>query len=138
MKITLDTNIVLDTLARREPFFTQSQPVIRLAAEGEVEGAITANSLTDIYYILRKHLDKEAVKTALRGLLELLEVVEVTGNDCLAALDLPMDDYEDALLACCAKNWAADYIVTRNTRDFVHSPVKAMDPEDFMKNLLRE
>lgn len=135
MKITLDTNVVLDTLARREPFFTQSQSVMRLVAEGAVAGAVTANSLTDIYYILRKHLDKEAVKTALRGLMEILEVVNVTGSDCLAALDLAMDDYEDALLACCAKNCAADCIVTRNTKDFVHSPVKAMTPEEFLKIL---
>jgi predicted nucleic acid-binding protein len=138
MKIALDTNIVLDALARREPFFEQSQAVIRLVAEGKTDGAITANAITDMYYILRKHLDNEALKAALRGLMELLEVMEVTGDNCLAALDLPMNDYEDAILACCAKNWAADCIVTRNTKDFTHSPVKAMTPKDFLKILPHE
>jgi len=133
MKIALDTNIVLDVLARREPFFEQSQAVILLVAEGRVEGAITANAITDMYYILRKHLNKEALKVALRGLMELLGVMEVTGSDCLAALDLPMDDYEDAVLAIGAKNWAADCIVTRNTKDFALSPVKAVTPNDFLK-----
>ena len=138
MKIALDTNIVLDTLARREPFFEQSQAVIRLVAEGRAEGGITANAITDIYYILRKHLDKEALKAALRGLMELLEVMEVTGADCLAALELPMNDYEDAVLACCAENWAADYIITRNTKDFAHSPVKALAPKDFLDTMPHE
>jgi len=135
MKIAFDTNIVLDVLARREPFFERSQAVVRLVSEGRAQGAVTANAMTDMYYILRKHLDKEPLKAALRGVMELLEVMEVTGDDCLAALDLPMDDYEDALLACCAGNWGADCIVTRNTKDFARSPVKAMTPDDFLKNI---
>jgi predicted nucleic acid-binding protein len=138
MKIALDTDIVLDMLARREPFFERSRAVIRLVAEGKAKGAVTANAITDIYYILRKHLDKEAVKAALRGLMELVEVVAVTGGECLAALDLTMDDYEDALLACCARDWDADCIVTRNMKDFANSPVKALTPDDFLKTISPE
>ena len=126
MKIVIDTNIVLDTLAQREPFFAKSQALMQLVAEGKVEGAITANTITDIYYVLRKHLDNNSLKVALRGLMELLEVVSVTGDQCRQALDLPMKDYEDSLLACCAKSWKADYIITRNVKDFVNSPVKAV------------
>ena len=133
MKIAIDTNVVLDTLAHREPFFERSRAVMQLVAKGKVRGAITANTITDIHYILRKHLGGEVLKAALRGLMELLEVVDVTGPDCLAALDLDMDDYEDALLAHCAQGWGADYIVTRNTRDFADSPLEARTPEDFLK-----
>ena len=136
MKVVIDTNIVLDVLARRQPFFTQSQAVMQLVAEGKVEGAITANTVTDIYYVLRKHLDGQVLKAALRGLMELIEILDVTGDECLAALDLPMKDYEDALLACCAKNWKADCIITRNRKDFIASPVKAMTPDNFLKKAL--
>ena len=135
MKIVVDTNIVLDLLARREPFFSQSQAVMQLVAEGKVEGAITANTVTDIYYVLRKHLDNDSLKAALRGLMELLEVVDVTGDQCLAALDVSMKDYEDALLACCAKSWKADCIVSRNAKDFTYSSVKTMTPNDFLKTI---
>ena len=135
MKIVIDTNIVLDVLARREPFFAQSQAVMQLVAEGKVEGAITANTITDIYYVLRKHLDKQALKVSLSGLMELLDVVDVTGDQCLAALDVPMEDYEDALLACCAKSWKADCIVSRNAKDFTYSPVKTMTPNAFLKTV---
>jgi predicted nucleic acid-binding protein len=135
MKILFDTNVVLDVLARREPFFEQSQAVIRLVAEGGVHGAVTANTITDIFFLLRKQLSKDKAKTALHGLMELLEVADVTGDDCLAALELEMDDYEDALLACCAQRWEADCIVTRNTKDFFHSPVKALAPDVFVNSL---
>jgi len=137
MKIVVDTNIVLDILARREPFFEQSQLVMQFIAEGKADGAITANAITDIYYILHKHLDKDTLKAALRGLMELLEIIAVTEDECLAALDLSINDYEDALLSCCARNWKADYIVTRNVKDFTHSTVKAMTPADFLKSILR-
>lgn len=135
MKIMIDTNIVLDVLGRREPFFAQSEAILRLVAEGKARGAITANTVTDIYYILRKSLDHETLKAALLGLMELLEVADVTGLECLAALGLPMKDYEDALLACCAKSWGADCIVTRNVKDFAGSPVRALSPDDFLKTI---
>lgn len=135
MKILFDTNIVLDVLACREPFFENSQAIIRLVAEGKIEGAISANSVTDIYYILRKHLDPVALRVALRGLMELLDVADVTVTECLNALDLPMNDYEDAVLACCAQGWKADCIVTRNEKDFLHSPIPALSPVDFLKSV---
>lgn len=135
MKILLDTNIVLDVLARREPFFQQSSAVMQLVAEGTVQGAVTANSITDIYYILRKHLEKVSLKAAMQGLMELLDIVDVTGEDCISALDLPMEDYEDALLACCAKRWKAVCIVTRNLRDFKNAPVHALEPSAFLESV---
>ena len=135
MKIVIDTNVVVDVLARREPFFEQSEAVVRFVATGGAEGAITANTVTDLYYLLSKHMAKEAAKTALRALMDMLSVVAVTENECLAALNLPMSDYEDALMACCAKSWAADVIITRDMRHFTHSPVKAMAPADFLINL---
>lgn len=132
MKIVIDTNVVVDVLARREPFFEHSEAVVRFVAVGRAEGAITANTVTDLYYLLCKHMAKDAAKTALRGLMDMLSVVAVTENECLAALDLPMNDYKDALLASCAKSWAADVIITSDMKDFAQSSVKAMAPADFV------
>lgn len=135
MKIVIDTNIVLDILAKREPFFENSHAVILLAAQGKLSAAITANSITDIYYIMRKSMNNEALKSALRELIELLEIITVGREQCLDALELPMTDFEDALLASCAKTWDASCIVTRNIKDFVDSPIKALSPSDFVKNI---
>jgi len=136
MKIIFDTNIILDVLAHREPFFEKSRAVMQFVAENKVKGAITANIVTDIFYVLRKHMDNETLKTALRNLMELFEVVEVSQIDCISALDLTIKDYEDSLLICCAKRWKADCIITRNIGDFKYSPVKAITPADFLKDNL--
>lgn len=136
MMVLIDTNVVLDVLGNREPFVQHSEAILALAAQNRITGAITANTVTDIYYLLREYLhDNEAVKTALINLLDLLDVIEVTRNDCIKAFDLPMKDYEDALLAHCAKRKNADYIITRNTRDFINSTVEAITPDNFLKNL---
>lgn len=133
MKIVIDTNLVLDILAHREPFFEHSQAVMQLVAQNQVTGAVTASSATEIYHIIHKKLGRDGSKDAFYNLMELLTIVDVTHRECLAALDLPMHDYEDALLSCCAKNWGADYIITCNTKDFTHSPVKALTQEDFLQ-----
>lgn len=134
MKIVLDTNVVLDVLTDRKPFAAASAKVMTMAESAAVRAAITANTITDVAYLLRKHLgDKEAVKTALHGLLNVLEVLTVTGEDCARALELPMPDYEDALLAECARTWEADYIITRDPKGFAKSPVRAVSPEAYLK-----
>ena len=138
MKIVIDTNVVLDLLTSREPFVDAAELVFTAVASGQIQAAITANTVTDIAYLLRKHLDREAIKTALLGLMELVEVLEISGRHCVAAFDLPIADYEDALLTYCAKGWSADYIATRNTKDFKDSPVLALEPGELLNRLPAE
>ena len=132
MKIVLDTNVILDVLANREPFADDSEAVLTACLGSQSEAAITANTVTDIAYVLHKHLDRASIKVALLGLLELVNVVEVNRGNCIGAFDLAMNDYEDALLAHCAKGWGADYIVTRNKKDFSASPITALTPSEFL------
>lgn len=65
----------------------------------------------------------------------IVDVVEVSRSDCKKALDLDMNDYEDALLSQYAKRSKATYIITRNTKRFIDSPVEAITPDDFLKRL---
>ena len=136
MKLLIDTNIVLDALMNRAPWAKAAQDIILAVAEEKAEGCITASSFTDVHYLLRKHLkDKEKTKQALLGLLTLVNVLDVTGSDCEKAFDLPMSDYEDALLAYCGKRHKVDCIITRNEKHYVGSPVKASEPEEILKIL---
>ena len=136
MKLLIDTNIILDALMNREPWAKSAQAIILAVAEEKAEGCITASSFTDIHYLLRKHLrDKEKTKQALLGLLTIVSVLDVTGTDCEKAFDLPMPDYEDALLAFCGKRHKVDFIITRNLKHFEGSPVKVSSPEDALKIL---
>ena len=138
MKIVLDTNVVMDVLADREPFANDSEEVMNLAANRRVVAAITANSITDIAYLLRdRPKGGKTVRAVILDLMEVLEVLAVGREQCVRATELPMADYENALLAVCAKRWNADLIVTRNIRDFKESPVQAVSPRDCLRRIGR-
>jgi len=137
MKLLIDTSIILDALINREPWAGAAQNVILAIAEEKAEGYITASSVTDIYYILHKHLkNRDQVKQALIGLLTVVGVFNVNESDCVDAFDMPMSEYEYSLLACFGNRHKADLIVTRNLKDFVGSPVKAVEPCEVLNDLI--
>ena len=136
MKLLIGTNIILDALMKREPWVESAAALLFAVAEQKMQGCITASTFTDIYYLLRKRIgSKEQAKQALLDLVAVLDVLDVSGTDCERAFELPMPDYEDALLAYCGKRHKVDYIVTRNLKHFKASPVKAVCPEEILKRL---
>ena len=114
IKVLLDTNVVLDAIANREPFHLDAQKIINSILDNELEGYITANSITDIYYVARKYLNQNDLFTAMRSLFEIFSIIDVLGADCHKALDFPLDDYEDALLAVCGNKAEINCIITRD------------------------
>jgi predicted nucleic acid-binding protein len=133
MNVMIDTNVIVDVLGKREPFVQDSAAVLMLAAKGNLSASITANTITDIYYLAKKHLqDHGAARNALLGIIDIHEIVDVTKADCIKAFDLPVNDYEDALLIQCARRIKADYIISRDVKDFINSPVKTITPKDFL------
>jgi len=136
MKLLIDTNVILDALMAREPWVHSAEAILLSIVHGKAKGCITASTFTDIYDMLRRHLrDKEQTRQALLGLLSVLDVLDVSGVDCEKAFDLPMRDYEDALLAYCAKRHRMERIITRNPKHFEGSPVEAILPDDYLKLL---
>ena len=136
MKLLIDTNVILDALMARKPWAASAQAVLLAVAAEQVEGYISASSFTDLHYLLRKHLqDREKTRQVLLGLLSSVNVLDVNGTDCERAFELPMPDYEDALLAYCGKRHKMDYIVTRNAKHFEGSPVEVILPDELLKDL---
>ena len=136
IKALLDTNVILDALAARQPFVQESGELFSLAASERFKGYITANSAADIYYLLKKHLPAEAAKEALGHLFSLFSILEVRAADCLKALEQP-GDFEDALLMTCAsRQGRLDYIVTRD-KEFQKTvgPVPVVSPGRLLKIL---
>ena len=136
MKILVDTNVVLDAIANREPFCIYAHKIINLILDGKVEGYITANSITDIYYIARKHLTGNDLYNTMRSLFAIFNIIDVLGTDCHKALDFPLDDYEDALLVVCSNKVVIDYIITRDEEflDKGKSTAPVISPEDFINS----
>jgi len=133
MIIVFDNNVVLDALLERKPFYDDAAQLLT-ACVSEHTGCLTANSLTDIFYVLSKFIGVTEAKRAIKKLTELFDIIAVTGTDCINALEFPMDDFEDALLVTCAKMAGAEYIISRDiafTRAV--SPVRVITPSDFLR-----
>ena len=134
MRILVDTNIIIDALTGREPFREAAEQVFLIAANRAEDMYITASSVTDIYYLVRKHLHStEQSKDVMSKLFELFYILDVTSGDCMDALASEIKDYEDAVVACCAYRSQIDYIVTRNIKDYAASKVRAISPEKFVE-----
>ncbi|GHU81554.1 DNA-binding protein [Spirochaetia bacterium] len=134
MKVYFDTNILIDLLEQREPHFEYSKSVVLMVADGQLEGIIGASSITDVYYVVKKsRKDAEQALHAVIDLLETITLVDTTTQDIYAAAASPISDFEDAVVAATSQRESADYIITRNTDDFINAPISALSPEDFLK-----
>ncbi|MCL1986561.1 MAG: PIN domain-containing protein [Firmicutes bacterium] len=129
----IDTNVIIDVYQNRANFVAGSSKILKLSESKQIDGYITASTITDIYYILGRSLpSKTRVKTLVQSLLDVVILADVMASDVVSALNFSMDDFEDALLAQCAVRLGLDYIVTRNIKDFTNSPVAAIPPEEFL------
>lgn len=132
MNLLIDTNIIVDYLADREPFADQAEHIIEICNRGQAIGYLTASAVTDIYYILRKIAKHEQIIENLKMLFSILDITNVDKTDLLRAMDIDIPDLEDALVCQCAKKVKADFVVTRNIKDFRKSPIQPITPEDLL------
>ena len=132
MKVLIDSNVALNKLLKQPDFFAGSNTMFNLAEIGQIKGYISASAITDIYYIARKSLGKEAAREALKKMLLVFQPAAVTGDDIFKALDLEWGDFEDSVQYVVGESLAVDYIVTRNTKDFAFGSISAVTPEQFI------
>ncbi|MCL2527111.1 MAG: PIN domain-containing protein [Defluviitaleaceae bacterium] len=139
MKVIIDTNIIIDVYQNRAGLAPISAKILKLSERKKITGVITASTITDIYFILGRRIsDNQKLKILVQKLLTTVTLIDVLASDVIEAFNLSIEDFEDALLAQCAKRIKADCIVTRNLRDFIDSPVVAMKPDDFLKTFFIE
>ena len=134
MLVLIDTNVILDMLEKREPFYESSNDVLSLCASKKIKGYIALHSISNIFYILRKNYSAENRKRLLLGILKFLQVATASHENVRHALernDFP--DFEDCLQDECATQNHADYIITRNIDDFSSSNIPAITPLDFLE-----
>jgi predicted nucleic acid-binding protein len=130
MKVLLDTNIVVDIISRRAGY-EDSLRVLQYCETKQITGYVSAITITDVTYILRKYIAPNKVRQALQTMAAVIDIADVTKKDIAGAFGSGMKDFEDAVQAECAKRIGADYIITRNLKDFAKSPVQAVSPAKF-------
>lgn len=133
-KIMIDTNVLLDYLLTREPFFEDAEKIIISCVEGKAEGCIAAHSISNMFYILRKDYSIEERRTVLSNVCSIFDVEGIDKAKLLVGLQNEnFSDFEDCLQVECAKAFGAEYIVTRNVADYKSSEVKAILPKDYLE-----
>lgn len=130
MKVLIDTNIILDVLCNRKEFVEASAKVFKLCEVKKIDGYISALSIPNIVYIMRKELDSEKIKEILEKLSLIFTIADLKADDTKKAAYMNFKDYEDALQSACAARLKMNFIVTRNIRDFTNSKVTAITPSE--------
>lgn len=131
MRILIDTNVILDLLLDREPFSRHSALLISEIEKGRITGVLCATTITTIYYLLRKFLDKENAEKSIDLIFSLFDIAAVNRAVLETAIKMKFNDFEDAVIYASAIHSNCDVLVTRNIKDF-----KANDiPAEFLKIL---
>ena len=134
MKVLVDTNVVLDVLLEREPFYENSHIIFQFAGLKRISGYLASISMTNIFYLLRKAGNKPVdIYRMIEGLTALFTIAPVSEATIADALALRWRDFEDAVQFVSARESGAAYIITRNAQDFSSGSIDAVTPEQFIQ-----
>jgi predicted nucleic acid-binding protein len=132
-KIFLDTDVVLDHLADRQPFAEYAHRLFALAETGELTVCLSALSFSNLHYILRKPKGGDVTLVLLRKLKQLVRVSAVTEAEIQSALSSNFKDFEDAIQYFAAKSeGGVSAIVTRNRADYTRSEIPVQSPDEYL------
>lgn len=132
MRVLVDTNVLLDVLARREPHWAAASRVWTLAETGRVQADISAISYNNVYYIVRRWSGRGRAEKALRLLRDVFGTVGLTQKVLIQAMDAEFPDFEDAIQYFLAVHARADYILTRDAQDFPRAGPTVIPPGEWL------
>jgi predicted nucleic acid-binding protein len=135
MKILFDTNIIIDVFLDRKPFSEHASYLMSKVERSEITGFLCVSTVTIIHYLLSKYLDKEKAIESINSLMALFEVASVNRLVIENALQSKFTDFEDAVLHESARHAGAEYIITRNIKDFKKTKIPAFTPTEFLSML---
>lgn len=135
MKLLIDANILLDVLQNRAPHVRDSSVIWKLCETKRVKGYVSVLTFANLVYIMRKELDPKKIEEFLHALSLIFEFVDLNASDLFRAAELNWSDFEDAVQNVTAERVRADYIITRNVRDFTKGKIVAFTPAEFIARL---
>ena len=135
MKILIDTNVILDVLCSREKFLEDSSKIWKLCEVKKLDGYVSALSIPNIVYILRTELTPEKTQQIIDQIFIVFNIIDLKAEDLKEAAAMKPSDYEDALQMICASRIKADFIITRNIKDFMESKITAIKPSELLERI---
>jgi predicted nucleic acid-binding protein len=135
-KLFIDSDVVIDFFTDREPFANPASEIFELGELGKVQLYLSAVSINNIYYIVRKYLGNEQTLQVVETLMEITEVIGTTKHEILQALKNDFKDFEDSIqysTALTIENLEA--IITRNTKDYKNALIPVFTPDNYLKTM---
>ncbi|MBK8657103.1 MAG: PIN domain-containing protein [Haliscomenobacter sp.] len=134
-KLFIDSDVVIDFFTDREPFANPASEIFELNEQGKLELYISAVSINNIYYIVRKYLDHKRAIHAVEELIEMVQVVATTKSEIIQALKNGFKDFEDSIQYSTALTIdGIEAIITRNVKDFERSDIAVFTPGNYLKS----
>jgi len=135
MKILIDTNILLDVLTKREPHYLYASKIWTFIRDGMLQGYISAISVNNLYYIIKKIQNQSIAEAFVDQLLSDFDVIPLTKEILRQARTKKTRDYEDLIQYFSAIHEGCEFIITRNKKDFPRIGIKILSPFEFLKML---
>ena len=132
MRIFLDTNILLDIIEQRPPFFAASQQTLERCDALGFDLSVASHGLATLFYITERKAGNAAALAVIHQILSWAEVAPLGDPEARSALGYGIADYEDALQAAAAAACSADWLITRDANGFAGCPVPILAPEEFL------
>ena len=133
--LLIDANIILDVLLNRPDYVKDSAMIWKLCETEQMKGYVSTLTFANLVYIMRKQLDPEKIEDVFHKLNLIFEFADFSVSDLTHAADLNWNDFEDAVQSVTAERIHADYIITRNVRDFSKSRVMAFTPPELLARI---
>lgn len=129
----LDTNICLDLIAKRSPWHKDAEILVKTHVTGAQRMGISVLTIPTLAFLLEKYQQSVTIDTAMKNILQLFEILDVTGDMVKQAIDNNWKDLEDAIQHECATQHKAECIITRNKKDFKESEIPVLTPTEWLQ-----
>ena len=135
MVLLVDTNIILDVLLSRPEFVKDSSMIWKLCETKQAKGYLSTLTYANMMYVMRKQLTPDQIEDVFRKLNLIFEFADFSPAVLERAVAMKWKDFEDAVQSATAESVHADYIVTRNLKDFMKSKVIAFTPAELLARI---
>lgn len=133
--LLVDTNVILDVILQRQPWAPEAALLLDAVVRGRARGFVAGHAVTTVHYIVEREAGRTAANTGVSDLLQILAVIPLDAADFHRAQAMGLRDYEDAVQVAACLKVGADYLVTRNGKDFKGAPV-ALHPPGVLLGIL--
>ncbi|MCW7490963.1 type II toxin-antitoxin system VapC family toxin [Leptospira meyeri] len=130
--VYLDSDVIIDYLYAREPFFQESVQLISLIENKKIKGSISSLIIWNIFYILAKYTNEKSARELIKEFKTIIEIIPIDEKIIDLGLNSSIKDFEDSIQYFAAKSKKIKYIITRNKKDYPTGEIKPLSPKEFL------